>query len=293
MFPPPTSLPAHAKLNLFLEVTAKRPDGFHDIDSVFVQISLADRLYAEAHRANLLVLFCDDPQLPVDCDNLALKAVELLQRRCGIYHKGMKLRLHKSIPPGSGLGGGSSDAAAGLRLANALWECGLNREQLAAIGAEIGSDVPFFLHGGACLVQGRGEKVTPLPDFPEKIEFGLALPPIVSNTARAYASLRLPGSAEIRSAQSFVDAMRRGDIPAMKAAAFNRFETSVFAALPGLQAIHHGLRERIACPVCMSGSGSALWFFAEPGWQENRDLQQWAEDTGTRLLSARALPAEC
>lgn len=287
------TLPAYAKLNLFLEVTGKRPDGYHNLESVFVEISLADRLHAVPHRANLISLLCDDPGLPLDSRNLVVKAAALLQRRCGIDRQGLALQLQKNIPAGSGLGGGSSDAAAVLRLANELWECGLDSGQLAAIGAEIGSDVPFFLYGGAALVSGRGENIAPLEDFPKKVEFGLAIPPIVSYTGQAYAAFRLPDPGKAKkSASAFVDAMRRGDVRAMEQSAFNRFEASVFAALPALQAIHAGLQERLACPVRMSGSGSALWFFAAGDWQANRDLQQWAEDTGVRLLSAHAVPGK-
>lgn len=265
---------SRAKLNLFLEVVGKRSDGFHDIESIFVEIDLADILTADAEESGVIVFTCDVPEVPTDNANLVIRAADLLQRECGA-RGGIRFRLEKRIPMGSGLGGGSSNAAAALRLANELWKTGLSRAELAALGARLGSDVPFFLHGGVCLCEGRGERVTPVP-FPVNFPpLGLALSGIHCDTAAAYRGLRLPTPDGRLGVESFLRAMEAGNIRAMAASAFNRFEETVFAALPELGGLHSRLEQRLKRPVRMSGSGSGLWFFNEPAVEEN----SWRKDT--------------
>lgn len=249
-----------AKLNLFLEVTGRRSDGYHDIVSVFVEIDLADTLHAEPDPDGTTTLQCDDPRVPTGSDNLILRAANLLRDECG-GAGGIRFRLEKRIPMGGGLGGGSSNAAAALRLANELWRTGLSDGELAELGARIGSDVPFFLRGGTCLCEGRGERVTPLAPFPARIPLGLALCGIHSDTAAAYRGLVLPDPDGCRRPDAFIAAMERADVDAMADAAFNRFEPTVFAAIPALRNIHGKLEQTLHRPVRMSGSGSGLWFF--------------------------------
>lgn len=283
------SAPARAKLNLFLEVTERRGDGFHNIDSVFVEIDLADTVRATRVKSNRSILLCDNPDLPLDAKNLALRAALLLHEHAGVFRKGLDLRLSKNIPCGSGLGGGSSDAATVLRLANRLWECGLTDEELLPLAEKLGSDVPFFLRGGTCRCEGKGERITPLPDFPKDIEFGLALPPFPSSTAQAYANLNLPRAAEeTRRADPFIDAMADADVAAMRRLAFNRFEETVFPAMPQLGRLHADLEELLGHPARLSGTGSGLWFFAEKGWRDNAALRSWASANSVTLFSARA-----
>jgi 4-diphosphocytidyl-2-C-methyl-D-erythritol kinase len=279
-------------VNLFLEVTGRRADGFHDIDSVFVEIEMHDTLSACTTPGPGVALACSDASLPVDGQNLVIKAVESLRRRSGVA-AGMELRLDKVIPMGSGLGGGSSNAALALRMADALWETRLAPDVLAELAAAIGSDVPFFLSGGACLCRGRGEIVSPLPDFPRATAIVLALPAIHSDTASAYRGLCLPGAGERRTADAFLRAMETGDREAMERAAFNRFEKTIFAALPELGRLHGELEALAGRPVRMSGSGSALWHFADPDYagslSGNQALAQWAEQNHVRLVATRAV----
>ncbi len=280
---------ARAKINLFLEVTGRRADGYHDIDSVFLEIDLADEISASPTEDGRVELVCDNPALPVDERNLAVRAaLALRQGQTRDGREGIRFSLKKRIPAGGGLGGGSSDAAAALRLANALWECGLSDAELLPIAAATGSDVPFFLRGGMCRCRGRGEIINPLPGFPEGIEIGLALPPFSSSTAEAYRGVRLPAPDGIRSPEAFLAATARGDVRAMREEAFNRFEESVFRALPALGRLHRELEALLGHSVRMSGSGSSLWFFAEQGWRENALLAAWGEANRVRLLPARS-----
>jgi len=179
---------APAKLNLTLEVLAKRPDGFHEIRSVIQAINLCDSL---RFRLSKNVEFnCTDPNW-VPTKSLASKAASLLQRTTGCS-KGVTIEVDKHIPLVSGLSGDSSDAAAVLRGLNKLWGLGLSLPRLLELASQLGSDVAFFLYGGTAVVRGRGELVTPLPPLPH-MWVVLMLPPVPrmpGKTERLYASLK-------------------------------------------------------------------------------------------------------
>lgn len=272
-----------AKINLFLEVVDKRSDGYHNIESVFCGISLHDTLAAEVADGGEITLECAAPDIPRDERNLAIRAAKALQQRYAVPG-GMHFRLEKTIPTGSGLGGGSSNAAAALRLANMLWGVNAPDGELREIAVRIGADVPFFLHGGTCLCRGVGEIITPLAaGLPASVGMGLFLPPIHSDTAAAYRTLRLPPPGRHRPAARFIEALERGDVDAIEEEAFNRFEATVFAALPALARFKTGLEERIGRPARMSGSGSGLWFLLRAGEEIGPDAVRWAEGEGARL----------
>jgi len=228
---------AYAKINLGLRVTAKRADGYHDIETIFQTISLHDTLTFMPSSA--LTLTCDAPDIPVDDTNLVLRAA----RAAGAPPVAIALR--KRIPAGGGLGGGSSDAAATLR----ALDCADAEAALA-----LGSDVPFFLLGGTAYATGRGEVLTPLPSL-EGIPLLLVFPPERIATARAYAMLRRfsppLGLARVR-------AMADDDLLAHAAELINDFEEPVFDAMPHLAAIKTRLYERGAAWAGMSGSGSTM-----------------------------------
>ena len=150
---------AHAKLNLVLEILNKRPDGYHDLASVMVTTTLADTVTVRS--ADTLTLVPTRTWAGAETD-LVLKAARRLAEVAAVSD-GASIKIDKRIPPASGLGGGSADAAATLRALNRLWHLNYNNQQLAKLGAKIGSDVPFLVHGGAATVYGRGEVVIPLP----------------------------------------------------------------------------------------------------------------------------------
>ena len=150
---------AQAKLNLTFEVLGKRGDGYHEVKTVMQTIGLSDRISLE-HWPTLRV-DCDSRELSGEA-NLVYKAAHALARSRGIQARA-RIRIQKRIPVAMGLGGGSSDAAAALRVLNDLWETGATQEELGEIAATIGSDVSFFLTGGTALAEGRGEIVSPLP----------------------------------------------------------------------------------------------------------------------------------
>src|SRR4030042_6633058 len=178
---------APAKINLVLEVLGKRDDGYHELRSLVQTISLCDVISLEP--TDVISLECSEPVLQTS-DNLAIRAAELLRQVSGCQ-KGARIKLQKRIPWGAGLGGGSSDAATTLVALNRLWELKLKTSELIELAARLGSDVPFFIHGGAGLVEGRGEKVTPLEAVAPRW-FVLLIPPLskISNkTQRLYSCL--------------------------------------------------------------------------------------------------------
>ncbi len=177
------SINAYAKINLALEVLGKREDGYHDVVTVMQTISLHDTLTLE--RAAEISLTCDRADLGHE-GTLALKAARLLKERAG-YSGGASIKLEKRIPVPAGLGGGSSDAAATLKGLNELWGLEMSQDELKVIGAELGSDVPFFIHGGTAMAFGRGERVRPLP--PITLEWFVILSPKIdlpNKTAALY-----------------------------------------------------------------------------------------------------------
>ncbi len=191
---------APAKLNLFLDVLGRRGDGFHDLETLMVPVRLGDQvtftptLKATDGRPGEILLDIrtgwpvrsPPPQfeIPVDTDNLVFKSLELLRQRSGCPH-GARVELVKRIPLAAGLGGGSSDAAAALRLANRAWQIHWSDERLANLAAELGSDIPFFLSRGAAICRGRGERVEPLPPLPP-LYFVIVKPSAAFSTAEVY-----------------------------------------------------------------------------------------------------------
>ena len=178
---------APAKINRELRLGGRRPDGYQEIRSRVVSIDLADSITVE-RGAGFLDLVCEGLAVPVDDSNLAVEAARALAERLG-RAPDARIRLEKRIPVGAGLGGGSSDAARTLALLARLWESPLAPTELASIAALLGSDVPFFLTGGEADVEGRGERVNPLPDSPPE-DLLLFVPPFAISTADVYAAHR-------------------------------------------------------------------------------------------------------
>lgn len=248
-----------AKINLTLRILGKRPDGYHEIDSIVARVGLHDELSASPRRDSELRLTCDAPGVPVDESNLVLRAARKLMERAGRAPGGVDFALRKRIPAGAGLGGGSSNAAGALRLLNELWGLGWSRERLAEVGAEVGSDVPLFLHGPVCRIRGRGELVENLP-WRAAGWVGLILPELHCGTREVYAAVRreaIPAGRE----WPWDAGARGGEVSAGGLAAFlhNDLREAAFAATPGLADVHERLERLGGGPVALTGSGSGLF----------------------------------
>lgn len=160
MAPRYLTLPAPAKLNLFLHITGRRADGYHLLQTVFQLLDFGDELRFSLRDDNQITLICDSTELATD-NNLVLRAAHLLREHTGAT-QGVDIELKKRIPTGAGLGGGSSDAATTLIALNALWQCQLDRTALAALGLHLGADVPVFVHGKSAWAEGVGELLQPV-----------------------------------------------------------------------------------------------------------------------------------
>ena len=162
------SLLAPAKINLYLEILGDRADGFHELVMVMQSVGLSDRIDVRANGTDEIRVHCDHPQVPLDQTNLAYRAADLMRQQfpqAFARFGGVDITIHKNIPIGAGLAGGSSNAAAVLVGLDLLWELGLTQSEIQDLGAVLGSDIPFCVVGGTALATGRGEKIDPLPDL--------------------------------------------------------------------------------------------------------------------------------
>ena len=234
-------LRAPAKLNLFLEVLGKRPDGYHEIRTVMVPVSLYDDVRLRRAKRTRITF---DP--PVPGRTTVHRALDLVRRRTR-FRGGVEIHVTKRIPMGAGLGGGSSDGAATLIGLNRLLRLRLDRDTLFALAARVGSDVPFFLAGGPALCAGRGERVTPLR-LPRAMTFDVVMPDLFCSTPEIYRRLRLRGSP--RRVDEFLLGLAAG-----KPRFFNRLEGPAFKLYPKLAR----LRRALGGDARMTGSGAALF----------------------------------
>jgi len=246
---------AHAKINLELRVTAARPDGYHELETVFQSIELHDVLRCEPREGPFRIV-CDAPRVPAGPDNLVWRAAEALWRRLGRGGEpaGAVVTLDKRIPVQAGLGGGSADAAAALVALAGLWGGKTDAAALAPVAAEIGSDVAFFLTGGTALGFGRGERLLPLPDLaPHWVV--LVRPGFGVSTADAYRWFDAAGPAGDRGAAAPLDrswTLGAGPIR-------NDLEGPVAARHPEIASIRTALMASGARVAGLSGSGSAVF----------------------------------
>ncbi|MBN1160657.1 MAG: 4-(cytidine 5'-diphospho)-2-C-methyl-D-erythritol kinase [Dehalococcoidales bacterium] len=250
------TLKAPAKINLTLEVLRKQPDGFHEIRSILQTIDLHDTLYIQ--KSEGISYRCDMEGWSVE-KSLVNKAVALLREETG-YQGGVEIRIEKRIPLMSGLGGDSSDAGALLRGLNELWGLSLGDEKLAELAAKLGSDAPFFMHGGTALAARRGEKITPLPSV-TGMWLVLVIPDIPvekGKTGRMYASLKPSHFTDGGITDKVVEALRQGK-PFKTAMLFNTFENIAFADFNIKRVYVDHLIKMGALHVHLAGSGPALF----------------------------------
>jgi 4-diphosphocytidyl-2-C-methyl-D-erythritol kinase len=246
---------APAKVNLYLEVLGKRPDGYHEIASLMVAVSRYDTLEFRDDASGQIVLDCDHPGLSTGPDNLVCRAAELLRERTGC-RRGARVRLVKRIPLAAGLAGGSSDAAATLAGLNRLWRLGLAPSDLATLGAEIGSDVAFFLAAPAAWCTGRGERVEPAR-LGKPLYFVLACPPVGLATATVYRCLTVPAAPE--SGDAMRQAAADGDVDEIGRRLHNRLQPVAEKLCPEVAALRTRLEGLGPAGQLMSGSGTALF----------------------------------
>lgn len=282
-----------AKINLFLQIKGRRPDGFHELSSLFQTLSLGDTIDIETTNGKGLSVSCSDSTLPTDGRNLAFRAVERFWEHTGIS-TGIKLHLSKRIPMEAGLGGGSSNAATVLWGLNELFGRPLKLEELVDLGADLGSDVPFFFSRGSALCEGRGERLTYLSSLPPQ-DLLLVKPQFGLSTARVYQEFR-PEDRQDLDTKEALRHFAEGNWQC-----WNDLEPAAFRLNPELATFKHFLSECSSGPVMMSGSGTAFFCVGQkemeipenclgiPTGFLNRGVGEWyvEESAGRRTASER------
>jgi len=259
-------LNAYGKVNLSLDVLARRPDGYHEVETVLHTVELHDTVVLRDAEGGIRVV-CDHRRVPTDEQNLVFRTAQLLREVSGT-DRGVEIEVRKRIPPASGLGGGSSDAAVTLLGLAQMWKLRLDHAQLLELAAQVGSDVPFFLVGGAALATGRGERLRYLPTLPATWVV-LACPDAEVSTAWAYANLDLARVPRRPNTQRLVEALRAEDVAAVARELCNVFEPLVSERYPQVQELKRRLLEAGALGASMTGTGPAV-FGLFPGEAEAR-----------------------
>ncbi len=255
---------AYAKINLFLDVVGKRPDGYHDLHSCMQTVGLCDTISAEITDAaeTEIVLSCSDSTLSCDEKNLAYRAADAYLRTAEIGGVRVKMHIEKRIPLSAGLGGGSADAAAVLRLLNRHFNGKLTHDELCEIGTKLGADVPFCITGGTCRCEGIGEVLAPVETRPDytvliaKADGGVSTP-------QAFAMLdELHGNYTAYTPHDpsrIYAALACGNVQALASCVYNSFEEVILPIQPKAAEIKKFLQKSGAVTALMSGSGPSVF----------------------------------
>ena len=247
-----------AKINLTLNVVSKRKDGYHNLETIMIPVSLWDEMEILSTNSKKIKIICDNKELPVDDDNIINRAIRLLWDVTGLKI-GVLVKLKKNIPVAAGLGGGSSNAASVLLALNKLWKTGLTISRLTEIGKKLGADVPFFVHGKTALVKGIGEKIYPIKI---KRDFWSVLvnPGFPVSTAWIYKNLNLPLTKKAKNNIKLLSLLEKGERPDLWSKyLFNDLEKITLKKFPVLTEIKKAIMESGALNVLMSGSGSTIF----------------------------------
>ncbi len=252
-------LNAYAKINLTLDVLADRDDGYHDIETVMHTIELHDSIVLRENESGITIR-CASPDVPPDTQNIVYRTAQFLKETFRIP-RGVEVELTKCIPIASGLGGGSSDAAVTLLGLAQMWKLRLSERQLADLASKIGSDVPFFLAGGAALAMGRGERIRPLRPLPTTWVV-LARPPVQVSTEWAYRILNHESIRRRPDTGGVVRAIEAENAAGVGRSLCNVFEDVVTAHYPSVAAIRDRMLAYHPLGVSLSGTGPVLFALA-------------------------------
>jgi 4-diphosphocytidyl-2-C-methyl-D-erythritol kinase len=283
------TLPAFAKINLFLRILGKREDGFHEISTCFQTISLYDTLTFETNEE--LVLTCSDPNIPTDERNLIIKAAQTIREKFQIK-EGAKIHLEKRIPSPGGLGGGSADCAITLLGLLKLWNLKMSRSELVEIGRNLGSDVPFFFFGGTALGIGRGTEIEPVPDFTQQFML-LVTPPVDVPSAGAFAKLNAPRLTNF-SPKSILKICRdeAEKVFSQQTTPINDFEKVIFEIEPEIKRVKETLLSGGAKSGLMTGSGASIFAIFENEETRQANLKALEIETNWRKFAVATVSRE-
>ncbi len=254
---PTISFKTPAKVNLGLHILSKREDGFHELETLFQMVNWCDEIKIECLSRGL-ELVCNQPDIPIDEGNLAIKAAHILQTRFPDRCKGARIHLNKNIPHGAGLGGGSGNAAGVLLGLNFLWDLKLKRDDLISMASELGSDVPFFLFSPCAIGRGRGEILEPVKS---SIRFYILMvyPGFAVSTASVYGNLKLKLTKRENNISILKNFLLQSKFAQLGATWSNELEPVVFKEHPGLSGIKKEMLALGAKGALLSGSGSTVF----------------------------------
>lgn len=247
---------APAKINLALDVLRKRPDGYHDVAMIMQTVALYDTITVKSGFDGIK-LTTDSAKIPTDETNIAYKAAHYLSTKYNVK-RGAHIHIEKRIPVAAGLAGGSTDAAAVLKLLNKAWDLRLSKAELMDAGKKLGADVPFCIQGGTCLAEGLGEKLTAIKSMPD-CHILLAKPNVGVSTKEVYQSLRLEEVKERPNMPAMLKAIERQDIKEICGNMSNVLETVTTKMHPIIVELKEKLVEYGALGSLMSGSGPTVF----------------------------------
>ncbi|MBW7573555.1 4-(cytidine 5'-diphospho)-2-C-methyl-D-erythritol kinase [Caproiciproducens faecalis] len=283
----PFSVKANAKINLTLDITGKREDGYHLLRMVMQSVSLCDTLTLRTEGEGTR-LFCDRDEIPCKETNTVYQAAAAFFALTGIAPN-LTVHIKKVIPTQAGLGGGSADAAAVLHALNQIHGTGLTEETLCALGLKIGADVPFCVVGGTVLAEGIGEKLTVLPSMPP-CHIVICKPPVGVNTQRAYALADAASKRGSGFSAAMLEAVQTQDLHAVAQNLGNEFEQVMHLA--EVQHIKTAMTRHGALGACMTGSGSAVFgIFEDPA--KALSCQSALKDVYPEVFVCEPVPSGC
>ena len=289
--PAPLSILSPCKINLFLDVVGRRPDGYHEVVTVIEPLDLCDRLYFQTGREGIEVT-TNDPAVPGGKANIVYRAAELLREAAGAQ-RGVSIQIEKNIPVAAGLGGGSGNAAAALLALNQLWGLELDLPALTALAGKLGSDVPFFLRPRTSLWRSRGEEGEPLPPAPPFFAV-LINPAFPLSTRRAYGELAVSGPVRPPhpNLEKLIAALEVSDLDALGKALYNRFQETLATRYPPIGEILDFFREERTPGALLSGSGPTVIGLAAEKSRAERlaSAARFAFPSTYRILVAANIP---
>ncbi|MBI5686175.1 MAG: 4-(cytidine 5'-diphospho)-2-C-methyl-D-erythritol kinase [Verrucomicrobia bacterium] len=275
------------KINFGLDIIRKRPDGFHELESIMVPLDVCDEMEFELRNpGHGVTMECDAPGLPTDSSNLVIRAALLLQRQASAA-AGAHIRLRKLLPIAAGMGGGSGNGAVALTGLNQLWQLGLTREQLQPLAATLGSDCALFLDPAPSFCHGRGELVEPLSDAERatlrRAHFVLINPGFGISTAWAYAEVRPFLTGRGGAIKVVRDALAGGDLPAAARAMVNTLEGPALRKFPMLELLKESLARNGCVAAMMSGSGATVFGVAADRASAERAMAAARAEFGDKM----------
>ncbi len=250
---------SYAKINLSLDVTGKREDGYHLLKMVMQSISLHDEIDIELKQESGVILTTDKPYIPVDDRNIAKKAADLFLRRIN-SDKGVKIHITKNIPVAAGLAGGSTNGGTVLRVLNKMFNYPVSEGELLELGLELGADVPFTMVGGTALCEGVGEKITQLKDFSDHT-IVLVKPPFGISTSAVFKSLKIDMIRIHPETENLIEAIEKDDLDSAVLYMKNVLENVSLNKHPVLRKIKTELTRYGALTSLMTGSGPSVFGF--------------------------------